>query len=142
MNISNWSFNVLNQKAQHKKILNKASKTMLTSMVSRFLANPNINTSLNSNYCLKKISSYTTIRKWKLASKSWETSVASYSLNKETQTTSLWEKREKERKWCNILLNHEYWFGNKILKTIAQILKLPTKDKNPFVFCNQPKFQE
>lgn len=70
MNISNWSFNVLNQKAQHEKILNKASKTMLTSMVSRFLANPNINTSLNNNYCLKKINSYTTIRKWKLASKS------------------------------------------------------------------------
>jgi len=112
MNISNWSFNILNQKAQQENILNKASKTMLTLMVSRFLANPNIDTSLNNNYFLKKISSCTTIRKWKLASKPWETSVTSYLLNKETQTTSLWEKGEKERKWCNILLNHEYWFGN------------------------------
>jgi hypothetical protein len=112
-------------------------------MVSRFLANPNIDTSLNNNYCLKKISSCTTIRKWKLASKPRETSVASYLLNKETQTTSFWgKKKRKEKEIVNILLNHEYWFGNKILKTIAQILKLPTKDKNPFVFCNQPKFQE
>jgi len=67
-------------------------------MVSRFLANPNIDTSLNNNYFLKKISSCTTIRKWNLASKPWETFVTSYLLNKETQTNKQQVSGKKEKK--------------------------------------------